>query len=143
MISRRHDSFGPRRRRLLFASLCAISFTFALVFAAFGAWMVLPYSALEMAVLFYAFRCFERHAGDWERVELAGESLIVESERAGKRSRQEFNRQWARVEVALSRAGAPRLAIRYAGRLLPIGQDLGPAEQVAMAHELKRLLGRG
>ena len=46
VTSRRNDSLGSRWR--LFASLVVVSFGFALGFATFGAWMVLPYSALEM-----------------------------------------------------------------------------------------------
>jgi uncharacterized membrane protein len=78
VVSRRNDSLGSRWRWRLFASLCVVSFTMALAFAALGAWLVLPYAALEMTVLYLAFRWFERHASDWERVSVCGERVILE-----------------------------------------------------------------
>src|SRR5438477_10586879 len=99
VISRRNDSLGTRGRWRFFGSLCIVSFGLALGFAAFGAWMVLPYSALEMAVLYLAFRWMERHAADWERISICGDRIIVERERAETRTRREFNRYWARVEM--------------------------------------------
>jgi uncharacterized membrane protein len=141
VVSRRNDSLGSRWRWRLFGSLCAVSFGFGLGFAAFGAWMVLPYSALEMAVLYLAFRWFERHAADWERVSVCGERVVVERERAGVHTRREFNRFWARVEVDEGVLGrAPRLALRFAGERVAFGDELSAEERVAVARELRRAL---
>lgn len=92
VVSRRNDSLGSRWRRRVCASVCIVSFGLALGFAALGAWMVLPYSTLEMAVLYLAFRWIERHAADWERLSIRGDRVIIERERAGIRTRREFNR---------------------------------------------------
>jgi uncharacterized membrane protein len=141
VVSRRNDSLGTRCRWGLFAGLCVVSFSLGLGFAALGAWLVLPYSALEMAVLYLAFRWIERHATDWERVCVCGDRVIVERQQAGVRMRQEFNRYWARVEVE---AGAgnrpPRLKLRYAGREVPIGEDLPAAQRGLVARDLHRVL---
>jgi uncharacterized membrane protein len=142
VVSRRNDSLGPRWRWSLFASLCVVSFGFALAFAAFGAWMVLPYSALEMAVLFCAFRWFERHASDWERLSVCGDRVIVERESAGVRSRHEFNRLWVRVELQAATFGTPRLSLRFAGRDLRFGDELPATERAGVARDLKRALAR-
>lgn len=142
VVSRRNDSLGPRRRWSLFASLCIVSFGFALAFAAFGAWMVLPYSALEMALLYWAFRWFERHASDWERLSVCGDRVIVERECAGVRSRQEFNRFWVRVELIEATFGAPRLSLRFAGRDLVFGDELPAAERAGVARDLRRALAQ-
>ena len=140
-VSRRNHSLGARGRWGLFAGLCVVSFSLGLGFAALGAWLVLPYSALEMAVLYLAFRWIERHATDWERVCVCGDRVIVERQQAGVRMRQEFNRYWARVEVD---AGAgnrpPRLKLRYAGREVPIGEELPEAERARVARNLRRVL---
>ena len=116
VVSRRNDSLGPRARWTLFASLCAVSFGLALGFAALGAWMVLPYSAAGMGLLYGAWRWFERHTGDWERVTVTGDRVLVERESGDARTRREFNRCWTRLEVE---DGAPvhasRLALRSEG----------------------------
>ena len=97
VTSRRNDSLGSKGRWRIFAALCGVSFGLALTFAALGAWPVLPYSGLEMGVLFWAFRWLERHAADWEKVSVHGDRVIVERQRAGVLTRREFNRFWTRL----------------------------------------------
>jgi uncharacterized membrane protein len=141
VVSRRNDSLGSRWRWRLFGSLCAVSLGLALGFAAFGAWMVLPYSVLEMTVLYLAFRWFERHASDWERVSVCGDRIVVERECAGVCTRRELNRFWARVEMEAGEFGRPpRLTLRFAGQGVPFGADLPAEERVAVARELRRAL---
>jgi uncharacterized membrane protein len=142
VVSRRNDSLGSCWRWRLFASLCVVSFGLALGFAALGAWMVLPYSVLEMAVLYLAFRWFERHASDWERVSICGDRVILERDRAGVYTRREFNRFWARVELEESGSDnrPPRLTLRFAAQRVPFGDDLPAEERVAVARELRRAL---
>ena len=127
VVSRRNDSLGSRWRWRVYASLCILSFGLALGFAAFGAWMVLPYSALEMAVLYLAFRWIERHAADWERVSVCGDRVIVERERAGMRTRREFNHP-------------PRLKLWFAGQGMSFGDELPPVERAIVARDLRRAL---
>ena len=142
VVSRRNDSLGSQWRWRLFASLCVVSFAMALAFAALGAWLVLPYSALEMAVLYLAFRWFERHASDWERVSVCGERVILERDRAGVYTRREFNRFWARVELEPSGGSIrpPRLTLRIAAERESFGDALPAEERVAVARALRRAL---
>lgn len=141
LTSRRHDAIGPRGRWWLFASLCAISFGFALTFAAFGAWLVLPYSGLEMAALFWALHRFERRVADWERIAVCGDRVVVESERAGVRTRRVYNRLWLRVELEERGFGRPpALALRYAGQRTAFGEALPVGERVRLIRDLRRVL---
>jgi uncharacterized membrane protein len=143
VVSRRNDSLGSRWRWRLFASLCAVSFGLALAFAAFGAWLVLPYSALEMLVLYVAFRWIDRHATDWERVSVAGDRVTVERERGGVLAREEFNRYWTRVEMQVDGFGrTPRLELRFAGKSIAVGEELPAAERAMLARDLRRVLAR-
>src|SRR5215467_87097 len=143
VVSRRNDSLGSRWRWRLFASLCVVSFGLALGFAALGAWLVLPYSVLEMTVLYLAFLCIDRHASDWERVSVCGDRVVVERERAGVQSRCEFNRYWAHIDVENQGFNrAPRLKLRFAGQSIAIGEDLSAEDRGAVARDLKRLLAK-
>ena len=141
LTSRRHDAIGPRGRWWLFASLCGLSFGFALMFVLRGAWPVLPYSALEMAVLFWAFHRFERRIADWERITVCGDRVIVERELSGVRTQRVFNRQWLRVELEERSFGRPpALALRYAGQRTTFGEALPAGERIRLGRDLRRLL---
>jgi uncharacterized membrane protein len=141
VTSRRNDSLGSRGRWRIFAALCAVSLGLALVFATVGAWPILPYSVLEMAVLFAAFWCIGRHAGDWERLRVDGDSIIVERECAGIVTRHEFNRCWTRLESERGASGtALRLALCSAGKRVAIGGELTPPQRARLARELRRAL---
>jgi uncharacterized membrane protein len=138
---RRHDAIGPLGRWGLFASLFGLSFGFALMFVLRGAWPVLPYSALEMAVLFWAFHRFERRIADWERITICGDRVIVDSERSGVRTQCVFNRQWLRIELEERSFGRPpALALRYAGQRTTFGEALPAGERIRLGRELRRLL---
>jgi len=143
VVSRRNDSLGSRWRWRLFASLCGVSLGLALGFAALGAWLVLPYSALEMALLYLAFLWIERHASDWERVSVCGDRVIVERERAGVQTRFEFNRYWTRLETGEGGFGrAPELHLRSAGHSVPFGADLSAEDRAAVARVLRHVLAK-
>lgn len=140
-VSRRNDSLGTRARWTLFAGLCAVSMGMAVAFAAFGAWPVLPYSAIEMSVLCWAFSRIERHANDWERVTVRGDRIVVERIRGGSRTRREFNRFWTRLEVETDACNrVARLVLRHRGESLPIGEELPAHERAAIARDLRRAL---
>ena len=143
VTSRRHDSLGSRGRWRVFAALCVVSLGLAFGFAAFGAWLVLPYSVLEMGVLYWAFDWLERHSTDWERISVNGDRVIVEHQRAGVLTRREFNRCWTRLETEPGAFGGPaRLALRYAGERVPFGDELPTPRRERVARDLRRALAQ-
>ena len=126
----------------MFAALACVSLGLATAFAAAGAWPVLPYSVLEIGLLACAFAWCERHAGDWERLSVAGDRVIVESRVGGKQQRREFNRYWLRVEV--ERQGVrrtPTLYLRGGGASWEFGHALPEGERLAVMSELRKLTG--
>jgi uncharacterized membrane protein len=139
VVSRRNDSLGTRGRNTVFTALCFTSLTLALAFAAAGAWVVLPYSVLELLLVAIAFRHVERHAGQWERLTVAGDRLLVEQGRGGAVRRCEFDRWRTRVEVVERPRQPPRLVLRSAGEGLEFGAELPRSERVAVARDLRRL----
>ena len=77
VVARRNDSLGRRPRWQVFGALAAVSLVLAATFAAVGAWPVLPYSVLEIVLLGCAFYYVERRAGDWERLSIAGDRVVL------------------------------------------------------------------
>jgi uncharacterized membrane protein len=142
VVARRNDSLGRRPRWQVFGALAAVSLALAAAFAVVGAWPVLPYSVLEIALLGCAFYYFERRAGDWERLTIAGDRVVVEQVAGGKRGRHEFNRYWLRVEVESEGFGrSPRVMLRSGSDAWVFGGALSVAERLAVAQELRRLTG--
>jgi len=146
VVVRRNNSLGRSGRWRIFAGLALVSIALASLFAAAGAWPVLPYSALELLLLGLAFRYVERQADDWERLTIAGDRVIVEWSAGGCRQRREFNRLWLRIECAEQRAATagnvrPALSLRYAGEALEFAAALPAAERVALAKDLRRRMG--
>ncbi len=141
VVSRRNNSLGTRQRWTLFGILAAVSLGLALAFAAAGAWMVLPYSLLEVALLGLAFHWIEARAGDWERLTVAGDHVIVERELRGVRDRHEWNRPWVRVGRVAGRGfGDGALELRSGGEAVSFGEALPERERAAVAAELRKLI---
>lgn len=140
-IARRNNSLSPAGRLLVVGSLAMVTLAISLAFALHGAWLVLPFAGLEIAVVFLAFRYMERRAGDCECVSLRGDTVIVERHRQGSSERFEFNRCW--VQVGFNRGPdtrQDRLVLRSHGKEVEFGVHLTAAQRAAVAHRLVELL---
>ena len=141
VTTRRNDSLGPRGRLRVFAALAAMSLGLGVAFAALGAWLILPYSAIEIAALFAAFCWIARHADDEERLSIDADRVVVERTCAGVTTRTELNRHWTRLEGGPGAGAASRsLALCASGKRVPIGADLSAPERARMAVALRRAL---
>ena len=141
-VARWNVSLPPRARWQIFAALSAVSLTLACAFAAAGAWMVLPYSVLELSVLAGAFYFIGRRAADWERLTVVGDRVIVEWSEQGRRGRREWNRPWVRAELSEPEFGRPdRLWLCCGTERWEFGGALPAQERSAVARELRRLTG--
>jgi len=108
-----------------------------LVFAWFGAWLVLPFAGLEVGVLVWAFRHLGSHADDYEKITIRDDRLSVECRDAGRVSCHEFNRHWARVVAVSDPCGARQIALRSHGRQVEVGRCLTPDAREALLQELR------
>jgi uncharacterized membrane protein len=141
LVAQRNNSLSRSERQWALGFICAASGVVALAFAAFGAWPVLPFAGLEIAVLYWAFRYIDRHAGDYERLEISGDRVVMEVCEGGVVRRMEFNRQWARVVMTDSQ-GRSWLALRSHGREVEFGRHLTHEARERVARELRRRLGK-
>jgi uncharacterized membrane protein len=141
VVSRWRLSLPARSRWAVFGGLAAFSITLALAFVAAGAWVVLPYSVLELAVLACAFRFLERRAASWERLTVAGDRVVVERGSGGsEHARREWNRPWVRVEMGAPRSGGDaRLYVCCGGERWEFGHALPARERGDVARALRRL----
>jgi uncharacterized membrane protein len=141
LVARRNNSLSATGGVLVLGSLVLISLVISLAFAYFGAWLVLPFAGVEMAVLWVAFHHVRRHAGDFESLAIKGDRVLVERWDRGKVSRIELNRYWA--QVVLHRGAMPGhsvLALRSHGREVEFGRHLTEEQRYALARTLKQQL---
>ncbi|MCW5574508.1 MAG: DUF2244 domain-containing protein [Burkholderiales bacterium] len=135
---RRHaGSFELRTFTLVFGSLALLSLVIAGGFAAAGAWLIVPFAGLEIAALLTAAAVFLRRAGDFERVAVLGDRVVVEFRERGLAEKFEFHRGWARVVTGKS--GMP--ALRSHGRTVEIGRYCGDEGRQMLARALHSRLG--
>lgn len=136
-VDRRNNSLSSTGRILVFAFLFIVSVGIAGAFASLGAWLILPFSGLEMLGLYLAFRYIDCHAADFERIAIAGDRVKVEWFEAGHARSHEFNRLWAQVVAS---PGGARLALRSHGREVEIGRHVNDEQRLMLARELGRKL---
>ena len=136
--ARRNNSLSTSGRQLVFGFILCVSLGIATGFyVVFDAWPVLPYAAIEMTVLFLAFRYMDRHAGDYERITIRGGTVAIESQQGSHVTRLTLNRYWAKV---VCEGDGSRVALRSHGREIPVGRHLCEERRLGMARELAREL---
>jgi uncharacterized membrane protein len=140
LIARRNNSLSSTGRAVVLGSLVFISLAISLGFAFHGAWLILPFAGVEMAVLFVAFRHIARHAADYESIAIKGDRVLVERWETGTVRRFELNRYWAQVVLNRERPGRTTLALRSHGRQVEFGYHLTEEQREAAAHTLREQL---
>lgn len=138
---RPNRSLSSRGLRTLLTGAIAIVALLAFAFAAIGAWPVVPFLGAEFLALALALRVLCRHAGDCEVISLAAGRLRVVKREAGRESRQDFPRYWARVEVVRSGRRIPRVFVRLRGRYVEVGAALCERDRLRLAGVLRQAVG--
>jgi uncharacterized membrane protein len=136
---KRNCSISPNGCLRLLAMMAMLCVGIALLFACFGAWMILPFAGVEMLALATAFYLVGRHAADHERIEMQDGLLTVRVHEAGRNTEYRFNPAWTNLVVEEA-PQTMRLAIRSQGRELEIGRHLDRGRRHALAAELKHRL---
>ena len=139
LTAKRNCSLQDAERWRAFWLIALVVAIIAAAFASIGAWPILPFAGLELAALYVAFRRFARAAGDYERVTIHGDRLIVESSTEGRMRRFECNRQWTQVVVRKD-VWSCQVALRSHGREIEFGTLLSDEDRLAAARRLQDLL---
>ena len=139
LFTRRINSLNRRECAIVFGSLAVFPLLVAVVFAALGAWLILPFAGLEAMALYLAFRWVMRHAHDSESLVIRGDAVVLAVQEEACTRHYEFNRVWARLVVE-RRARNLRLALRSHGSEVEVGRYLDGSGKQKLARELKARL---
>jgi uncharacterized membrane protein len=131
---RPHRSLSPRGFALLMAVMAGVSFISGVAFAYHGAWPVMGFFGLDVALVYLAFRINYRSADASESVVLSETELVVERRRYGQViGRWTFQPYWLRVAVE---EDTPGVVLISHGRSVAIGTFLSPEESLGFAEAL-------
>ncbi len=138
---RRNCVLTPAQLAIWFVSLSTVSLGIAAAFAAYGAWMVVPFALIEVSVLGVAFFCYARHAGDYERIEASPGRLRVEASHGASLRVEEVSPLWVRVDYR-GRSSEPIVLV--AGRQkIAVGRFVPDHRKPALVQELRGALSQG
>ena len=126
-------------RRWVLGLMCATTLGVAAGAAALGAWPVMPFAGLEVALLAFAFRVLRRHDADFERIEVGSHEVQLEVREASRLTRFVAHRPWVRV-VVREEGRRCMLDLAYAGRAVPLGRLLSDEGRRQLAEVLRARL---
>lgn len=139
-LMKRNCSVSPRQFLWFYVSLALCSSAIALLLVSQGAWLVAPFTGVELLVVGIAFVIHARHAVDYERIRLYRHRLVIEQASAERLVQFEFNPRWVRVELGASPRDPITLVSR--GQTVAVGQHLAYHRRAQFANDLRALLRR-
>jgi uncharacterized membrane protein len=138
-----YRSLPPRGFHLLMLTLGLISLGVGIGFVAIGAWPVIGFFGLDVALVYIAFRLNYRSAHRSETLRLAGDAFTVERVSVrGARRMWRFQPFWLRVILEDGWGESNRLVVASHGRSLVIGDFVTPAARAELAETIRDALKR-
>ena len=141
VLVRPNRSLSRRAMAVLFAGIAAVVITIGVGFSLVGAWLVLPFAGLEVAVVGAVLYLLFRGADDHDLIVIHHNRVTVVRRRGGREKREEFQRYWVKVQLQRGRSWYPsRLTIGSHGRFVVIGADISEEERRELGARLNELL---
>jgi uncharacterized membrane protein len=136
-----HRSLGPTGFMVLMAGVCLVSFGTGLFFYLLGAWPVIGFMGLDVALIYIAFKLNFRALRLYETVDLTQDSLTVTRVApSGKSQSWRFNPYWVRLSVRERVGRSSELSIASHGERLVFGSFLTDEEREDFASALTAAL---
>ena len=141
IVAKPNNSLSPKGLLWLFIGIAAITATVALGVSLSGAWLVLPFAGLEVLAFALALHHVYLHYGDFERVSLLGNEVVVEKHSYKSSEKFTFQRYWARVTLRDNQDGMCSIFIGSHGKEVEFGSRFMDKDQrESVAKQLKQQL---
>jgi uncharacterized membrane protein len=126
-----YRSLSARGFLILMTVLSAVSFVAGLAFCLIGAWPVMGFFGLDVALVYWAFKSNYRSGRAYEVIDLTPDLLTLTRVAAdGAQEKIDINPYWARVSLSTDHPdGRTSLRIIAQGRELRLGQFLNDDER--------------
>ncbi len=138
-----HRSLGATGFMAVMLAVGGINFVAGLVFFLVGAWPVVGFLGLDVALVYWAFRASYRTAAAYEQVTMTPSELRIRKvSHRGEVKEWTLNPVWVRLDRQTHEEyGIERLFLVSHGRRLSIAGFLGPKEKETFAAALAAALG--
>jgi uncharacterized membrane protein len=137
-VLKRNCSITPRQLAMVYAILCSVSLTVAILFTLRGAWYILGFAVLELAAVGLAFLHYGRHAIDSERIALIEDILLIELIEAEQASLYRLSLRATRVSLPDPQRGL--ITVEAQGTQVEVGRFLTAWRRREFAQELEHAL---
>ncbi len=123
---------------LLMSAIGIVSFAIGIAFLSMGAWPVLGFFGLDVALIYWAFRANYRAGREFETIEVAPDTLTVTRSSAdGEAQKFDFQTNWVRIVLDEEPSGRTRLNLRSHGRDFSFAKFLSDDERREFAGTLE------
>jgi uncharacterized membrane protein len=143
IVLRPHRSLSPTGFWIIMSILAAWSFAGGIVFLLVGAWPVIGFVGIDVALVWWAFKASYGDQRAHERLRLVDGTLIVD--RVDKRGAVEstsFPAYWLRVGLEAPAGRQKQVVLTSHGRRQVIGAFLSPDERADLVRYLEECLTR-
>jgi uncharacterized membrane protein len=127
----------------IIALVAALNLVAGLFFWVAGAWPVLGFMGLDVALIWWAMRRNWLDGDRYERIAIDGDVVTLQRKpHRSERSQQDFNRRWLRVHLEMDEAREliGRLYLAYRGERHEIGSFLGAEDRLSLSKALRAAL---
>src|SRR5262245_39262647 len=136
-----HRSLSPTGFMILMSAVCAVSFGTGLLFYLLGAWPVVGFMGLDVALIYIAFKLNYRSGRLYETVDLQEDALTVTRvQPSGKAESWSFNPYWVRLSLIERIGRSSELSLNSHGGRLVFASFLSDHEREDFAQALSAAL---
>ena len=138
-----HRSLSPKGFVILMSVIVGLNLTVGMFFYVIGAWPVVGFMGLDVALIWWAFRANFADARRAEHIEITSHELVLRRLAENRPSQeQRFARRWVRVELEEDRERelVGPVYLRFGGKRTEIASFLGAQERLSFANALKAAL---
>jgi uncharacterized membrane protein len=126
---------------IVMALIAGVSFAAGVAFYLQGAWPVVGFFGLDVALVYWAFKASYRSGRLHEKIRLTDD--VLEVQRVSPFGRVEvwrYQPYWVRVDIDDPPEHHSQLTLRSHGRSLTVGAFLAPAQRLEVAQALRAAL---
>ncbi len=141
-LIRPNQSLTRRGFLWIASAVFVLSMSIAIRYYILGAWLVLPFTILEMLFLATVSLLVWRHNRSYERITVDENEISIVRQNNRNRQQWKFQSYWVQVILQLDTHSwyPSRLLIRSHGRSVEVGKALTDSERKELADRIRQIL---